>query len=278
MVYFNQRVSLLTQHGKELVIGPELLASSGVKIIHTTGYDTDRLGTFTRETPRPGTQLEAARKKARLGMQLTNLTTGVASEGAFSNDPHTGILPWNYELVVFLDDMRGIEIVGHYGGGAQSAIKSISDLDQIDEFLEIAKFPSHQLVVRPDDERYPECRKGIKDIRSLHEAIRWAKQKSKQGKIVLENDLRAHANPTRMANILKATQDLSRKLSSLCPQCQVPGFWITEFKKGLPCLECATPTHLPTTEVWVCNQCNFKNEVELDEKFAEPSKCPQCNP
>ena len=93
-----------------------------------------------------------------------------------------------------------------------------------------------------------------------------------------ETDLRAHTNPTRMANIMKATQDLSQKLASLCPQCSAPGFWITQKIKGLPCSECATPTHLPIADVWSCTKCNFKRETKLQIKTADPSRCPNCNP
>ena len=278
MVYSSTKASLLTQHGKEIVISPLLSVSNGIEIIHVTDFDTDQLGTFTREIPRFGSQLEAAREKARIGMQISGLTTGVASEGAFSNDTYTGILPWNYELVILIDDLRSIEIVGHSGGAAQSASKSISNFDEVEGFLEIANFPSHQLIVRPDDEYHPEFKKGINDIESLEAAIQWARQKSKQGKIFLENDLRAHANPTRMANILKATEDLSRKLNSLCPECKFPGFQVTDLRKGLRCLHCSMPTHLPIAEVWSCIKCNFRTELVVAEKFADPSKCPKCNP
>ena len=42
---------------------------------------------------RAGTQIEAARKKARLGMELAGLPLGLASEGAFGPDPMTGMFP-----------------------------------------------------------------------------------------------------------------------------------------------------------------------------------------
>ena len=61
--YSGLKASLLTQHGKESVICPELMSTNGLEVIHVTGYDTDRLGTFTRNIPRYGSQLDAARKK-----------------------------------------------------------------------------------------------------------------------------------------------------------------------------------------------------------------------
>lgn len=61
--YQGQRLSLLTQHGKEQVIKPVLDQWCGSEVVHTQAFDTDTLGTFTRDVERSGTQLDAARKK-----------------------------------------------------------------------------------------------------------------------------------------------------------------------------------------------------------------------
>lgn len=277
--YSGLKASLLTQHGKESVIGPQLFDSNGLEVIHISDYDTDKLGTFTRDIPRYGSQLDAARKKARVGMELSSSMLGIASEGAFDNDPYTGMLPWNYELVILIDDRRNIEIVGFFGGQAQSVSRQISSRDELNALLSEAQFTTHQLVIRPDDEYHPECRKGIKDIQSLKEAFEWAASLSNKGNVFVENDLRAHTNPTRMANILKATQDLSRKMNSLCPECESPGFWVTERKRGLPCSGCGAPTNLPVANIWSCVKCeNKKEEMISNQMKADPSKCDYCNP
>jgi hypothetical protein len=102
--YEGCRVALLTQHGKQAVIATLLEPALGCHIELVTGFDTDQLGTFTRETPRPGTQQEAARRKARQGMLLAGTSLGIASEGSFAADPFSGMLPWNVELVTWIDD------------------------------------------------------------------------------------------------------------------------------------------------------------------------------
>ena len=76
------------------------------------GFDTDLLAAFTRDIPRAGTQLEAARKKARTGMELSSLPLGLPREGSFGLDPMARMLPWNVELLIFLDDERGLMVVG----------------------------------------------------------------------------------------------------------------------------------------------------------------------
>ncbi len=119
--YAGRPIALLTRHGKERVIAPALEPALGCRVELVTGYDTDRLGTFTREIPRAGSQLEAARRKARIGMELSGLSLGLASEGAFGPDPMAGLFPWNVEIVVFIDDEAGIEIVGRAQGPARHA-------------------------------------------------------------------------------------------------------------------------------------------------------------
>ncbi len=277
--YFGLQASLLTQHGKEAIISPELLSTNGLEVIHVNNYDTDKLGTFTRDIPRYGSQLDAARKKARIGMALSDTKIGIASEGAFGNDPYTGLLPWNYELVILIDDTRNLEITGFYGGEAQSASKQVTSWDEVIAFLPEAQFPSHQLVIRPDDEYHPLCRKGINTIDSLELAYHWAKNLSKNGNIFLENDLRAHTNPTRIANILKATQDLAKKLNSLCPKCESPGFSVTKTKKGLLCANCGASTNLPISNIWSCLNCRHTKEIAItNQAAADPSRCNYCNP
>ncbi len=91
--YAGQRIALLTQHGKERVIAPVLDAALGCRVERIGCYDTDQLGTFTRDIPRPGSQVDAARTKARIGMALSGLTVGIASEGSFGPDPMPACWP-----------------------------------------------------------------------------------------------------------------------------------------------------------------------------------------
>ena len=47
--------------------------------------DTDVLGTFTGDVPRPGSPFETAVAKARIGMGLTGCSLGLASEGTMDS-------------------------------------------------------------------------------------------------------------------------------------------------------------------------------------------------
>lgn len=98
-IYQGLPVALLTQHDKQDLVRPILEATLGCHLIHTDGYDTDLLGTFTRDVARPGSQLEACRRKARLGMALTGSALGMASDGALGPDPYTGWMDWCNEVL-----------------------------------------------------------------------------------------------------------------------------------------------------------------------------------
>lgn len=172
--YLGRRAAFFTQHGKEKVVAPTLEAALGCKVSHVTGYDTDLLGTFTRDIPRAGSQIEAARKKARLGMELSGLSLGLASEGSFGPDPMVGTFPWNVELLILIDDERGLEVVGVAQGEANFSHLLTDDWAAAKAFAKQAGFPAHHLVVRPESEYDPRIRKGIAAWAELEAVFAWA--------------------------------------------------------------------------------------------------------
>lgn len=277
--YHGQRVALLTQHGKEALLGPIFSEALGCKIEHIVGYDTDTLGTFTRDIPRDGSQLDAARRKARIGTELGLCPLGLASEGAFGADPFTGFMSWDAEMVLWLDIERNIELVGFAEGPARNAHSKIKDWAAMREFSERAGFPAHQLVIRPNDENDPRIHKGIADWRALEKAFNDAARCSELGIVFVENDLRAHCNPTRQVLIQRAGLNLIERMRSPCPSCQMPGFWVSGHIGGLPCQLCLQPTREAIAEVWSCTQCAHHEERKRTvAAFADPSHCEGCNP
>ena len=277
--YSGRRIALLTQHGKEGVIASVLDTALGCRVERVSGFDTDTLGTFTRDIPRAGTQLEAARKKARIGMELSGLPLGLASEGSFGPDPMTGMFAWNVELLVFIDDERGIEVMGVAQGKTNFAHLLTADWAAAEAFARQADFPAHHLVVRPEREDDPRMRKGIAAWAALEAAFISALAESANGQVFVETDVRAHANPTRMHNIRLAAEDLAKKLCSLCPACGTPGFGIVERVAGLPCTDCGAPTRETRAEVHGCLKYAHRETRERnDQPYADPGRCDYCHP
>ena len=277
--YPGRRVALLTQHGKERVIAAVLEPALGCRVERVAGYDTDLLGTFTRDIPRAGTQLDAARRKARLGMELAGLPLGLASEGSFGPDPMMGMLPWNVEFLIWIDEELGIEVVGVAQGKTNLAHVLAASWDEAEAFASRAGFPEHHLVVRPEGENDPRIRKGNADRAELQAAFAWALGQSESGRVFIETDMRGHANPTRMDNIRLAAEELARKLCSFCPACGAPGFWIVERLTGLPCEACGEPTRETRAEVHGCLKCAHRVTRErTDAVVASAGRCDYCNP
>jgi hypothetical protein len=277
--YSGQKIALLTQHVKEQVIAPVLEPALACTIEHLTGFDTDQLGTFTRGTPRLGTQLDAARRKARKGMELSGLDLGVASEGSFGLDPFAGLFAWNIELLVLIDDRLGIEVVGIAQGIGRSSHLQTDDWQAVESFASSEGFPQHHLVMRPEGQNDARIHKGIADWTRLRACFDECLAQSSNRQVFVETDLRAFANPTRMQQIERAAQDLLQRIQSRCPVCQAPGYWVTERQPGLPCSDCGLPTAIYCNEVRQCVGCRHQSvQARTDVTAADPRHCPSCNP
>ncbi len=187
-LYADRQIALLTQHGKETAIAFVLDAALGCRVERVTGYDTDLLGTFTRDIPRAGTQLEAARRKARIGMELAGLSLGLASEGSFGPDPMMGMFAWNVELLIWIDAERGLEVAGAAQGKTNFAHVLAASWQEAEAFARQAGFPGHFLVVRPEGENDPRIRKGIAERVELKAAFAWALEQSASRRVFLETD------------------------------------------------------------------------------------------
>lgn len=277
--YRGQSIALLTQHGKERVLAEVLEPAVGCNVMHVTGFDTDQLGTFTRDRCRSGSKLDAARRKARIGMQLSGLDVGLASEGSFTQDPYTGSFPWNIELLVLLDDPQGVELMTMTQGPARDLQLKTSEWSALLALAIESDFPNHQLVLRPNGPDDHRIYKGIADWDVLRITFDICMRLTENGQVFVESDLRAFANPTRMERIAQAAHDLVQRMCSSCPACSTPGYWISERTSGLPCAGCRRPTTTYRTEVWSCLRCSYRVIQErTDLTHANPRECQRCNP
>ena len=270
-------------HGKEQAISPRLEAELGLCVVVPTDLDTDTLGTFTGEIERPAGILETAVRKAKLGMEVTGLELGIASEGSYGPHPVVPFLPLGRELIVLVDDARGITV--HERLLAEStnfAHTTAGSADEIGDFLDRTGFPDHALIVRPNATSVENLHlhKGIRSPTDLEEAIGVCSRVSPDGKARVETDMRAHMNPTRMQAIEELTGKLAERLATPCPRCKSPGFGQVDAKSGLPCAACGAPTELLAIEVFGCPDCDYTERRARADGVtsADPGQCPFCNP
>jgi hypothetical protein len=277
--YLDACVALLTQHGKERALGPVLADGVGARLEVVRDFDTDTLGTFTRDVPRAGSQLEAARRKAEIAIERSGVEIGLGSEGAFVPGPF-GLGAWDIELVVLVDRVRGIEVVGRAHAAGLHVHGAVETREELAALAERAGFPQHGLVLRPNDERDPRATKGIRDRAMLEQAFDDALGYAVNRTVFVESDLRAHMHPTRMAVIAEAGRDLVTRLACACPACGAPGFGPAVSVPGLPCADCGAPTREPLAHGFGCVRCEHREERPIagGPTEASPAVCGYCNP
>lgn len=284
--YGGVEVAFLTRHGKQHPVRGPLERALGCRIAHTDAYDTDLLGTFTGEVARAGSALDAARRKAVIGMELLGLGVGIGSEGTFGADPVGGLLPWDLELLVWVDRERGIEVVGTAQGPAMHGRIEVRDPAALDAAARRFGAPSHGLVLRPVGAAVATgmLHKGLggeapEDRAALRAAFGACLAASPVAAVAVETDLRAHFNPTRRRIIEAAAADLARRLAARCPACEGPGYGRERAEPGLSCAACGAPTRAPSAEILACPGCGHRERRPLDAaKGADPATCDLCNP
>lgn len=280
VLWQGSRAVLATQHQKERAVARPFRSALGLQVLVSPDLDTDQLGTFSGERPRPGSPLETVLMKARLGMTALGLRVGLASEGSFGPHPASPFLPGSTEWLAFVDDERGLQVVERLTTSETNFSHIVvGPGDKLDRFLKRARFPSHALVVRPNDGDGA-VRKALASRAELDGAILESSEASRDGRARIETDMRAHLNPTRMRVIRRVAFRLVRRLATACPACRAPGFGMAETEAGLPCESCGSPTDFVAREIWLCGSCGYREvRGRFDGRSHAPtSACPHCNP
>lgn len=277
--YSGREVVLTTKHEKLALIAPIMEAEIGLRLVLHAG-DTDQFGTFTGEIERTLSPQEAVIAKAKLGMSDRGASLGIASEGSIGPDPMMPFTRSDIEYIALVDLDRDIEIVERYRSLQITAGEMITEPGyDISSFLAKVDFPNHKLIAKPNKANIARTRKGIGDVGDLEKAIEELSAQSKDGKVMLQSDLRAHCSPSRQQNIIQVTQLLANRVKALCPSCESPGFGVTSYERGLDCSECGEwiPT-APKFQILACVKCSFVKRGPQLATLAEPSSCNGCNP
>lgn len=281
--YFRCCIVLATKHRKSIALAPafeDVLAAGILEYI----VDTDQLGTFSGEVQRSKSPLETAKEKCKWSIYQANAIYAISSEGSFGPHPVIPFIPCDHEILYFIDTERDFHIYTSEIFTETNYNKScISSLEELIHFANIAKFPTHGLILHPYEA--VDWKKTVyKDIASeveLEAAFLEARMLSNDKKSVsIETDMRAHMNPTRMKVIHQLGKKLAERLCCLCPRCNTPGWGLTKSISGLPCEFCFYPTEICEKEILGCPKCDFQTDIEPSHGLtkAPASNCPYCNP
>tara|TARA_B100000508_G_scaffold141026_1_gene145304 strand:- start:87722 stop:88555 length:834 start_codon:yes stop_codon:yes gene_type:complete len=277
-MYKKERVFIATRHKKEQVIAPIFQQVFDARPFVSSFINTDQFGTFTREIIRKDDPITTLRRKCEYGYKTSGCPLVVASEGSFGSHPSMPFVNANEEVVMFKDFNENIEVIGKYLSTDTNLYESeVSSIIELEKALSEIKFPDHGILIR-DKEENEVILKGVFDHEQV---IRFVSASLKTGqKLEVSSDMRAVYNPTRMLNIEKATQALVQNMQSKCPQCEAPGFIVSDQKPGLPCSNCGMPTRSIKTAIKKCQKCEYESSIDFPNKKEkeDPMYCDFCNP
>ncbi len=272
--YADSTVAFATMHGKDLLALDAFRETLGAHVVGVSGLDTDQFGTFTGDIERTLAPRAAARAKALLGMQLAQSPYGLASEASFSSP--MGLLVEHHEVLVFVDNHRGLEIVEEaLSPSPVSSVIAVTTVDTATRWATAVGFPSQGVIIRAGPRRETII-KGIDSTVELHARIDSLLADGVQ--VAIEPDYRAHRCPSRAAVITSLAQRMALRLATECEQCQTPGFGQVELERGLPCEYCGESTHVVAAQIMGCARCPFTQRVARAEQYAPARWCDGCNP
>jgi rRNA maturation endonuclease Nob1 len=278
-MFEGRKIVIATKHKKEQVITPVLKKELGLNVFVSKDLDTDVFGTFTGEVERKDGPLETLRRKAEMGMVHTGLDLAIASEGSFGPHPTLFFVPAADEILMFKDTKNDLEIVArevstdtNYGSA------EVQSEEELFAFAERSLFPTHALILSDACDNAKAFVKGIATQEELLKVFHELKHKAKT--VLVQTDMRALYNPTRMKTIEKACHKLMKNIKSSCPGCVTPGYNVSDVLSGLPCSLCGRPTKSTLAHQYVCKKCGYKElryypNLKLQE---EPTFCDYCNP
>jgi hypothetical protein len=253
--YFATRIGLATIHAKERAIAPAFRRVLGAEIV-VAADDTDRLGTFSGEVPRPDALIETCLLKAELAFGSLDVDCALASEGSYGPIDRVPLVPGGVEIMAFVDRRRGVRLVETlathrtnwrlhlFGPGDPTLRATVAALG----FPQFGVF-----VISSTDPSRP-----VKDLATLDDvaaAVDREAGRSAEGKAIVIADMRAHRNPTRMRVLRALAWKLARRLERRCAKCGAPGFGEIGVRRGLPCEGCGAPTHWIDRRIDGCAAC-----------------------
>jgi hypothetical protein len=264
-------------HQKEQVIAPILNSMLGVTCFVSEELNTDQFGTFSGEIERSLSPFDAARAKCDLAHQHTGCDLVLANEGSFGPHPNLFLIPANEELMLLRDYKNNLSIwTSLLSTETNFNSLEISNANQLADFATSIGFPSHGFILLSTDRT--QIRKDFNTLEEANHAL--AELIKGNGRCMVETDMRAMNNPTRMHVIETLTHKLAKKINERCPSCNTPGFDVIRVNSGLPCMACKSKTSSTLSIVKGCISCSHEELIEYpnNKEEEDPMYCNYCNP
>ena len=277
--YAGQRIGLATIHGKDRAIVPPFRRVLGADVVVAPNLDTDLLGTFSGEVPRPDALVETCVLKAELAFRSLDVDCALANEGSYGPIDRVPLVPSGMEIMAFIDRKRGVRIIEtmatdhtnwrlwRFKVGDPRVVPAVKAMG----------FPRFGVfVIAGSDPSRP-----VKDLATIAQvvaAVDREASRSEDGEAILIADMRAHRNPTRMGVLRALSWQLAKRLERLCPRCRAPGFGPIGVRRGLPCEACGEPTHWIAFVIDGCSACGHTAaSPRKDGRRTAPSRsCKAC--
>lgn len=273
--YTGRSISFATMHGKEQLAEESFRTVLGATVTAPHGLDTDQFGTFAGDIARTLSPHAAARTKARLGMQIAGTTLGLASEGSFSSG--FGPIVENMEILMFIDDDRGLELVeGTIGTSPLPGGHRVHTADAALAFASAVGFPEQGVIVQSTADNHTTAYKNFTHLGELAQTVQTLV--TEQATVVILPDYRAHKAPSRAETIRALCNQMALRLATPCPQCETPGFGQVDVEHGVPCSQCRLPTRVIAADIHGCGRCEYRARVPRNLTVADPRWCDYCNP
>lgn len=280
--YAGQKIGLATMHAKEQAAGPAFRRVLGAEIVVAPELDTDALGTFSGEVPRPDALVETCAIKAELAFRFLDVDCAIANEGSYGPIEAVPLTPCGVEIMAFVDRRRGLRLIETLPTHRTNwrLLRFKAGDPAIPAAVKAIGFPRYGVFVLCSSDMAHPIKSGLDTMDDVVSAMNQEAKRSEDGKAVLIADMRAHRNPTRMRVLRALSWKLAKRLQRLCPQCHTPGFGSIGNRRGLPCETCGDPTHWVQFEIDGCSVCGHAETRPRKDgrRTAAKLSCRSCSP
>lgn len=273
--YTGGQITFATMHGKERLAHAVFRDILGATVTAPPTLDTDQFGTFAGEIARTLSPLVAARAKAQLGMQIAGTSLGLASEGSFSSG--FGLIMENMEILLFIDDKRGFELVeATIGTSSLPGGRRVHSTAHALNYATAVGYPNQGVIVQSTAHGTMTAHKNL--IRREHIEATVEALLTDGATVTILPDYRAHKSPSRAKTIVTLCTQMARRLATHCARCDTPGFGKVGVEHGVPCALCSAPTRVIGADIHGCGHCDHRTHLSRGTATADPQWCDSCNP